>query len=85
MHPGHPAFGVTGHPALALMAGLSQSGLPLSVQFFGRYFAEETSFQVARADGPSRAPPSRLVPRFLVITAFEKAEVCCDCCEKARR
>src|SRR3954471_20656070 len=42
-------FNVTGHPALAMMAGLSRNGLPLSVQFVGRYFAEATLFQVARA------------------------------------
>ncbi len=42
-------FNVTGHPALAMMAGLSRSGLPLSVQFVGRYFGEATLFQVARA------------------------------------
>ena len=29
-------FNVTGHPALAMMAGLSADGLPLSVQFVGR-------------------------------------------------
>jgi aspartyl-tRNA(Asn)/glutamyl-tRNA(Gln) amidotransferase subunit A len=42
-------FNVTGHPALAMMAGLSLGGLPLSVQFVGRYFDEATLFQVARA------------------------------------
>jgi len=42
-------FNVTGHPALAMMAGLSMAGLPLSVQFVGRYFDEATLFQVARA------------------------------------
>ncbi len=42
-------FNVTGHPALAMMAGLSKSGLPVSVQFVGRYFDEATVFQVARA------------------------------------
>ena len=42
-------FNVTGHPALAMMAGLSRQGLPLSVQFVGRYFAEAKLFQVARA------------------------------------
>jgi aspartyl-tRNA(Asn)/glutamyl-tRNA(Gln) amidotransferase subunit A len=42
-------FNVTGHPALAMMAGLSLDGLPLSVQFVGRYFDEATLFQVARA------------------------------------
>ena len=42
-------FNVTGHPALAMMAGLSLGGMPLSVQFVGRYFDEATVFQVARA------------------------------------
>jgi aspartyl-tRNA(Asn)/glutamyl-tRNA(Gln) amidotransferase subunit A len=42
-------FNVTGHPALAMMAGLSSNGLPLSVQFVGHNFAEATLFQVARA------------------------------------
>jgi aspartyl-tRNA(Asn)/glutamyl-tRNA(Gln) amidotransferase subunit A len=42
-------FNVTGHPALAMMAGLSSKGLPLSVQFVGRNFAEATLFRVARA------------------------------------
>ena len=42
-------FNVTGHPALAMLAGLSVDGLPLSVQFVGRYFEESTLFQVARA------------------------------------
>jgi aspartyl-tRNA(Asn)/glutamyl-tRNA(Gln) amidotransferase subunit A len=31
-----------------MMSGLSSSGLPLSVQFVARYFAEATLFQVAR-------------------------------------
>src|SRR5437660_9822867 len=42
-------FNVTGHPALAMMAGLSSGGLPLSVQFVGRLLDEATLFQVARA------------------------------------
>ena len=42
-------FNTTGHPALAMMSGLSKGGLPLSVQFVGRYFDEATLFQVARA------------------------------------
>ena len=42
-------FNVTGHPALAMMAGLSAGGLPVSVQFVGRYFDEATVFAVARA------------------------------------
>ena len=42
-------FNVTGHPALAMMAGLSSGGLPLSLQLVGRNFAEATLFQVARA------------------------------------
>jgi aspartyl-tRNA(Asn)/glutamyl-tRNA(Gln) amidotransferase subunit A len=42
-------FNVTGHPALAMAAGLSSAGLPLSVQFVGRPFAEAALYQVARA------------------------------------
>ena len=42
-------FNVTGHPALAMMAGLSSAGLPLSVQFVGPYFGEARLFQAARA------------------------------------
>ena len=42
-------FNLTGHPAIAMMAGLSNGGLPLSVQFAGRYFDETTIFRVARA------------------------------------
>ncbi len=32
-----------------MMSGLSRGGLPLSVQFVGRYFDEATVYQVARA------------------------------------
>ena len=42
-------FNTTGHPALAMQAGVSSDGLPLSVQFVGRNFGEATLFQVARA------------------------------------
>ena len=36
-------FNVTGHPALAMMSGLSRSGLPVSVQFAGRGSASGAS------------------------------------------
>jgi aspartyl-tRNA(Asn)/glutamyl-tRNA(Gln) amidotransferase subunit A len=42
-------FNVTGHPAIAMMAGLSREGLPLSVQFAGRYFEEMKLLRVAEA------------------------------------
>ena len=42
-------FNTTGHPALAMLSGLSKEGLPLSVQFVARHFADATLFQVARA------------------------------------
>ncbi|WP_428493528.1 amidase [Rhodopila sp.] len=42
-------FNVTGHPALAMMSGLSRAGLPLSVQFVGRYFDDATVLRVAAA------------------------------------
>lgn len=54
-------FNVTGHPALAMMSGLSRGGLPLSVQFVGRYFEEATVLRAAAAwerisGGPKRPP-----------------------------
>ncbi len=42
-------FNVTGHPALAMMSGLSHAGLPMSVQFVGRYFDDATVLRVAAA------------------------------------
>ncbi len=54
-------FNVTGHPALAMMAGLSDSGLPLSVQFAARRGEEATLFRAAARweammGGPQRPP-----------------------------
>jgi aspartyl-tRNA(Asn)/glutamyl-tRNA(Gln) amidotransferase subunit A len=40
-------FNLTGHPALAMMSGLSKSGLPLSLQLVGRAFEEVTLLRVA--------------------------------------
>ena len=42
-------FNVTGHPALAMMSGLSKIGLPTSVQFVGPAFADALLFRVAAA------------------------------------
>jgi aspartyl-tRNA(Asn)/glutamyl-tRNA(Gln) amidotransferase subunit A len=42
-------FNVTGHPALAMMSGLASTGLPVSVQFVGRYFDDSTVLRVAAA------------------------------------
>jgi aspartyl-tRNA(Asn)/glutamyl-tRNA(Gln) amidotransferase subunit A len=42
-------FNVTGHPALAMMSGLTRGGLPVSVQFAGRYFDDATVLRVAAA------------------------------------
>ncbi len=42
-------FNVTGHPALAMMAGLSVDGLPLSVQFVSRMGEEGRLLAVAAA------------------------------------
>ena len=55
-------FNVTGHPALAMMSGLSRGGLPVSVQFVGRYFDDATVLRVAagyeRATGwHNKKPP----------------------------
>jgi aspartyl-tRNA(Asn)/glutamyl-tRNA(Gln) amidotransferase subunit A len=42
-------FNVTGHPALAVKSGVASNGLPMSVQFVGRYFGEAMLYRVARA------------------------------------
>jgi aspartyl-tRNA(Asn)/glutamyl-tRNA(Gln) amidotransferase subunit A len=42
-------FNVTGHPALAMMSGLSRARLPLSLQIVGRYHDEATVYQTAAA------------------------------------
>ena len=42
-------FNVTGHPALAMMAGLSTAKLPLSLQLVGRYWDELTVLKAAAA------------------------------------
>ena len=41
-------FNLTGHPALAMASGISKDGLPLSVQFAGRYFEDARVLRVAR-------------------------------------
>ncbi|CAH2600648.1 Amidase [Rhodovastum atsumiense] len=55
-------FNVTGHPALTMPAGLSPSGMPVSVQFVGRYFEEATLLRAAgaweRAAGTDALHPS---------------------------
>jgi aspartyl-tRNA(Asn)/glutamyl-tRNA(Gln) amidotransferase subunit A len=55
-------FNVTGHPALAMMSGLSSGGLPLALQLVGRYFDERTVLRAAAAyekatDWHTRRPP----------------------------
>jgi len=42
-------FNVTGHPALAMCAGFSSGGMPLSVQFVGRFFEDARVLRVAEA------------------------------------
>jgi aspartyl-tRNA(Asn)/glutamyl-tRNA(Gln) amidotransferase subunit A len=42
-------FNLTGHPALAMMSGISTSGLPLAVQFVGRSHDEVTLLRAAAA------------------------------------
>jgi aspartyl-tRNA(Asn)/glutamyl-tRNA(Gln) amidotransferase subunit A len=42
-------FNLTGHPALAVMSGLSRSALPLSLQLVGRAFDEATLLRVGAA------------------------------------
>jgi aspartyl-tRNA(Asn)/glutamyl-tRNA(Gln) amidotransferase subunit A len=49
MRQARTPFNVTGHPALAMAAGLSRDGLPVAVQFVGRYFDEATVLRFARS------------------------------------
>jgi len=42
-------FNLTGHPALAVMTGLSSGGLPLSMQLVGKSFNEKMVLRVAAA------------------------------------
>jgi aspartyl-tRNA(Asn)/glutamyl-tRNA(Gln) amidotransferase subunit A len=42
-------FNLTGHPALAIMSGLSRSGLPLSLQLVGRAYDEVTLLRAGAA------------------------------------
>ncbi|WP_159079011.1 amidase [Orrella marina] len=42
-------FNLTGHPALALMSGLSSAGLPLSLQLVGRMYDEATVLRFGAA------------------------------------
>lgn len=41
-------FNLTGHPAIALMCGLSAEGMPMSLQLVGRAFGEVTLLRAAR-------------------------------------
>ena len=55
-------FNMTGHPALAMMCGLSTGGLPIAVQFVGRMHDEVTLLRAAAAyeratDWHTRRPP----------------------------
>lgn len=54
-------FNLTGHPAIAMMCGLSGKGLPISLQFVGRYHDEARLLGVAaayeRVAGWTRMPP----------------------------
>jgi aspartyl-tRNA(Asn)/glutamyl-tRNA(Gln) amidotransferase subunit A len=42
-------FNLTGHPALAMMCGLSSSGLPLSLQLIGKHYDEVTVLRAGAA------------------------------------
>jgi aspartyl-tRNA(Asn)/glutamyl-tRNA(Gln) amidotransferase subunit A len=55
-------FNVTGQPAIAVPAGLSSDGLPLSIQLIGRPFDEATVLNVADSYEMARGalPPPRI-------------------------
>ena len=57
-------FNVTGQPALAMPAGLTTDGLPLSLQLIGHPFEEAMVYRIAaayeHATGWTRRHPARL-------------------------
>ena len=55
-------FNLTGHPALAMMGGLSRAGLPLPVQLVGRCHDEVTLLRVAAAFERATAWHQRRAP-----------------------
>ena len=55
-------FNLTGHPALALMGGLSKAGLPLPLQFVGRAHDEATLLRAAAAFERATAWHQRRAP-----------------------
>ena len=55
-------FNLTGHPALAMMGGLSRAGLPLPVQLVGRSHDEVTLLRVAAAFERATAWHQRQAP-----------------------
>ncbi|MCY3754031.1 MAG: amidase family protein, partial [Alphaproteobacteria bacterium] len=52
-------FNVTGHPALAVPAGFSSDGMPLSFQIAGRNFDEAAIYRAARAYERATGWPDR--------------------------
>src|SRR3978361_797201 len=61
--PGRSPFNLTGHPALAMMCGLSKGGLPIALQMVGRMHDEVTVLRAAAAyeratNWHTRRPPS---------------------------
>ena len=57
-------FNLTGHPALAVMTGLSKTGMPLSMQLVGRMHGEATLFRAAAAYERATQWPARRPPAF---------------------
>jgi aspartyl-tRNA(Asn)/glutamyl-tRNA(Gln) amidotransferase subunit A len=57
-------FNLTGHPALAIMSGLSKSGMPLSMQLVGRMHEESTLFRAAAAYERAAQWHTRRPPAF---------------------
>src|SRR5690606_9970630 len=51
------AFNVTGHPAISIPNGKSDSGLPLSLQIVGRPFSEAALLNLAHHVETTRAEP----------------------------
>ncbi len=65
---------MTRHPAAAVPIGLSQEGLPMSMQIVGRHFDDRLVLQAARAI--EKAQPFPVLPRTVVRDATARSRAC---------
>ena len=52
-------FNLTGHPALSIPVGLTQSGIPVGIQLVGKLYSDTDLLRMARAIEIARPWPLR--------------------------